>query len=156
MTKLQAKTRLLADTDEDAHQLLEDQRSDAENGLDVAEYIDDRPTEERYNQLIDTLDTALYNPRSTIANDTSDFPDMTVADPGEVLVEPQDTLRIDKQILESSSPDTSHLDKGAFHRWLGKSEDQPITESDIKKGLNSKDPHVNKMANFARNARKWK
>lgn len=48
------------------------------------------------------------------------------------------------------------VDKGGFHRWLGKSEDQPITEADIKKGLASDDPHVRKMANFAKNARHWK
>lgn len=46
--------------------------------------------------------------------------------------------------------------KGAFHRWLGKAEDSPITAADIAKGLASKDPHVRKMANFAKNARKWK
>jgi len=45
--------------------------------------------------------------------------------------------------------------KGAFHKWLGKSEDSPITDADIKKGLASDDAHVRKMANFARNAKKW-
>jgi len=45
--------------------------------------------------------------------------------------------------------------KGAFHRWLGKNEISPITDADIRKGLASNDPNVVKMANFARNARKW-
>lgn len=51
-----------------------------------------------------------------------------------------------------------HLDikKGAFHRWLGKDEDEPITTSDIKKGLESGEPHIVKMANFAKNVKKWK
>jgi len=46
------------------------------------------------------------------------------------------------------------INKGAFHRWLGKKEDEAITEEDIAKGLASDDPHVRKMANFAKNMRK--
>ena len=49
-----------------------------------------------------------------------------------------------------------HVDKGAFHRWLGKDEDEPITDADIAKGKASDDPHVVKMATFADNARHWK
>lgn len=45
---------------------------------------------------------------------------------------------------------------GAFHRWLGKKEDEPITDADIKKGLDSDDKHAQKMAQFAKNARKFK
>jgi len=47
-----------------------------------------------------------------------------------------------------------HLKKGAFHRWLGKSEDEPITNADIQKGL-AAGGHAAKMANFAKNARKF-
>jgi len=43
--------------------------------------------------------------------------------------------------------------KGAFHRWLGKKEDEPITDADIQKGLNSSDTHARKMAQFAKNMR---
>lgn len=43
---------------------------------------------------------------------------------------------------------------GAFHAWLGKSPDKPITNADIQKGL-SAGGHAAKMANFARNARKF-
>lgn len=46
--------------------------------------------------------------------------------------------------------------KGGFHEWLGKKPDEPITDADIEKGLKSKDPHVRKMAQFAKNAKKWK
>jgi hypothetical protein len=46
--------------------------------------------------------------------------------------------------------------KGAFHKWLGKSEDSPITDADIKKGLAADDPHVRKMANFARQSKRWR
>jgi hypothetical protein len=46
--------------------------------------------------------------------------------------------------------------KGGFHKWLGKSEDEPITDADIERGLKSRDPHAREMANFARNSRKWK
>jgi hypothetical protein len=42
------------------------------------------------------------------------------------------------------------IKKGAFHRWLGKSEDEPITHADIEKGLKA-GGHAAKMANFARN-----
>ena len=48
------------------------------------------------------------------------------------------------------------IEHGAFKKWLGKPEDEPITDADIAKGLASDDPHVNKMAQFAKNARKWK
>jgi len=45
--------------------------------------------------------------------------------------------------------------EGRFHRDVGKSVDQPITEADIQQGLHSEDPAVRRRANFARNARKW-
>jgi hypothetical protein len=45
------------------------------------------------------------------------------------------------------------IKKGAFHKWLGKSPDSPITNADIEKGLKSKDAHVRKMAQFAKNMR---
>ena len=43
-----------------------------------------------------------------------------------------------------------HVKKGAFHRWLGKPESEPITEADIERGLKA-GGHPAKMANFARN-----
>jgi hypothetical protein len=49
-----------------------------------------------------------------------------------------------------------NLKKGSFHEWLGKKPDEPITDADIEKGLNSDDPHVRKQAQFAKNAKKWK
>ena len=49
-----------------------------------------------------------------------------------------------------------NIHKGAFHAWLGKSEEEPITDADIEKGLSSGDEHVKKMAEFAKNARAWK
>lgn len=45
------------------------------------------------------------------------------------------------------------IKKGAFHRWLGKDESDPITEDDIARGLASNDPHVVKMAQFAKTMR---
>jgi hypothetical protein len=47
------------------------------------------------------------------------------------------------------------IKKGAFHAWLGKKPDEPITDADIAKGMASKDPHVRKMAHFARVSRGW-
>jgi hypothetical protein len=49
-----------------------------------------------------------------------------------------------------------HVRKGAFHRWLGKKPDSPITAADIAKGKASANPHVVKMANFAANSKKWR
>ena len=43
-----------------------------------------------------------------------------------------------------------HIESGAFHRWLGKPLDAPITDADIAKGL-AAGGHPAKMANFARN-----
>jgi hypothetical protein len=48
-----------------------------------------------------------------------------------------------------------HIEKGAFHRWLGKKEGEPISDSDIKKGL-AAGGHAAKMAAFAKAARKFK
>ncbi len=59
---------------------------------------------------------------------------------------------LDMNILES----IEDIKKGAFHRWLGKSPDEKITDEDIEKGLESDDEHVRKMAEFAKNARLWK
>lgn len=55
--------------------------------------------------------------------------------------------------------DPIHLDpahKGAFHRWLGKPEDEKITDADIAKGLASSDPAVRMMARFAKARKKFK
>ena len=49
-----------------------------------------------------------------------------------------------------------NVKEGGFHEWLGKSKDAPITTADIQKGLHADSPHAREMANFARNARKWK
>lgn len=45
--------------------------------------------------------------------------------------------------------------EGNFHRYLGISGDKKIPLSRIHAALNSKNARVRKMANFARNARKW-
>ena len=47
------------------------------------------------------------------------------------------------------------LKKGAFHKWLGKPEGEKITDEDIQRGLDSKDSHVRKMAQFAKNSKNW-
>lgn len=49
-----------------------------------------------------------------------------------------------------------HLDikKGGFHKWLGKSQDKPITSADIAKGK-AAGGHPAKMAQFAENAKDW-
>jgi hypothetical protein len=44
--------------------------------------------------------------------------------------------------------------KGAFHRYLGKKAGARITGADIRKGLKA-GGHAAKMANFARNAKRW-
>ncbi len=49
-----------------------------------------------------------------------------------------------------------HVHKGAFHKWLGKKPDSPITAADIAKGKASSDPHVVKMATFAASSKKWR
>jgi hypothetical protein len=48
-----------------------------------------------------------------------------------------------------------HLRKGGFHKFLGKPEGEPITDADIAKGM-AAGGHAAKMANFAKNARKFK
>lgn len=46
------------------------------------------------------------------------------------------------------------IKKGGFHRWLGKPQGAPITESDIHEG-EAAGGHAAKMANFAENAKHW-
>ena len=46
------------------------------------------------------------------------------------------------------------IKKGAFHAWLGKPLDQPITDADIAKGK-AAGGHPAKMAHFAEQARGW-
>jgi len=48
-----------------------------------------------------------------------------------------------------------NVKKGAFHRYLGKKEGEPITGGDIEKGLKA-GGHAAKMAAFAKAAKKWK
>jgi len=45
--------------------------------------------------------------------------------------------------------------KNSFHEWLHKNPGEKITDADIEKGLKSDDKHVQKMAKFAQNAKKW-
>lgn len=48
-----------------------------------------------------------------------------------------------------------HIRKGAFHRWLGKKEGEPITDADIAKGI-AAGGHAAKMAEFAKSSRAGK
>ena len=47
------------------------------------------------------------------------------------------------------------IQKGGFHKWLGKPTGAPITQADINKGLKA-GGHPAKMARFAQNAKKFK
>lgn len=71
---------------------------------------------------------------------------------GDMLQYYQDLENEGKEVSAKIGP----IKKGAFHKWLGKSEDEPITDADIAKGKASDSEHVRKMAQFAENARKWK
>ena len=62
----------------------------------------------------------------------------------------------DKKPKKSKDKMDLEIKKGSFHEWLGKDKDEPITDEDIAKGLASDDPHVRKMAQFAKNAKEWK
>jgi len=71
-----------------------------------------------------------------------------------------DELVSNGQTLESHKEKKKKLNlknikKGSFHEWLGKKPGEEIIEKDIEKGLKDKDPHVRKMAQFAKNAKKW-
>jgi hypothetical protein len=54
---------------------------------------------------------------------------------------------------ESSGNPFMDVRQGAFHHWLGKKPSETLTDEDIERGLKSKDAHVKKMAQFAKNAR---
>jgi len=55
-----------------------------------------------------------------------------------------------KEEVEQIDEKIGHIAKGAFHRWLGKSEDEPITAADIARGK-AAGGHAAKMATFAQN-----
>jgi hypothetical protein len=57
--------------------------------------------------------------------------------------------------VEAKEPMDLDIKPGAFHKWLGKAENEPITEADIAKGK-AAGGHAAKMARFAENSRKWK
>jgi hypothetical protein len=59
-------------------------------------------------------------------------------------------LTIIKEAVLDVQETIGHIKKGAFHKWLGKSEDEPITAADIKKGK-AAGGHAAKMAVFAQN-----
>lgn len=46
--------------------------------------------------------------------------------------------------------------KGRLHSALGVEPDTSIPEGKLQEALDSDDPHLRKMANFARNAKSWK
>ena len=52
--------------------------------------------------------------------------------------------------------DSSKIKSGAFTAWCKRMGYSGVTSECIQKGLKSKNAHVRKMANFARNSRKWK
>jgi hypothetical protein len=60
-----------------------------------------------------------------------------------------------KKIVKTKKAFKPVVKKGSFHEWLGKKPGDKITDADIEKGLKSNDPHVKKMAQFAKNAKKW-
>ena len=68
--------------------------------------------------------------------------------------EEQDSGTLNEDITEEKGY-PFELKKGAFHKWLGKDESEKLTPADIDKGLASKDEHVRKMAQFAKNAKKF-
>lgn len=49
-----------------------------------------------------------------------------------------------------------HLRKGGLHRALGMSEKKEIPDAKLDAALESKNGHVRKMAQFAKNAKKFK
>lgn len=66
-----------------------------------------------------------------------------------------DAVQLKQKALQPPKPVSAKSPKkGAFHEYLGKPLDEPITDEDIQRALNSGDPHAVKMANFARNSRK--
>ena len=62
-------------------------------------------------------------------------------------------IALEELALEAAGKDKKeiHLKAGAFHKWLGKKPGEKLTKADIEKGLKSDDPHVKKMAQFAKN-----
>ena len=75
--------------------------------------------------------------------ETTDFDDPV---PNEEVVALEDNKKPLKKLK---------IKKGSFHEWLKKKPGEPITDADIEKGLKSDNPHVRKMAQFAKNAKKW-
>jgi hypothetical protein len=75
--------------------------------------------------------------------------------PYEKALEPLVEAKAEESDKQDHPIDEDDIKEGGFHKWLGKPEDEEITEADIEKGLASDDAHVRKMANFAKSSKKW-
>lgn len=66
----------------------------------------------------------------------------------------QDVIIVEEYIIENI--EINPANKGKLHKYLGIPEDKPIPADKLKAALKSDDPEIRKMANFAKNAKKWK
>lgn len=55
-----------------------------------------------------------------------------------------------------SNPAVKPSHKGRLHKALGIPQDQPIPLEDLNEAMQSKNPHMRKMASYAKTMRSWK
>ena len=91
------------------------------------------------------------------AKDNVDAVDVSDAQPDAVPDVAMESASNGKKKTPPKKKEGLDLDvkKNAFHKWLKKEPGEKITSADIEKGLKSTDPHVRRMAQFAKNAKKW-
>ncbi|MGH7744982.1 MAG: hypothetical protein ACREQ5_09305 [Candidatus Dormibacteria bacterium] len=93
------------------------------------------------------------------AGKATDFQEILAQTMGEKIATALDTQKAEiasklfgEEIISERAKMHLHIQKGAFHQWLGKSEDEPITDADIEKGL-AAGGHPAHMASFAKAAK---
>lgn len=135
---------------------------DVKNGVEIYAVSEDDIEPDTVVDVVNQMDNSKAGELVVIADasapqnedGTGEVKDDFVDLDAEEVVSIESMLETEESLaLEAAGKDKKDIKvkKGGFHKWLGKSEDEPITAADIKKGLASDDPHVKKMAQFAKN-----
>lgn len=115
----------------------------------VVEVVNDM-AESKADEYVVIADAAAPQNEDGTGNTPEDVVDITDE---EVVAIESGFIALEEAALEAAGKDKKevHVKAGAFHKWLGKKPGEKITAADIEKGLKSNDPHVKKMAQFAKN-----
>jgi hypothetical protein len=98
----------------------------------------------------DTMNESGNNPNHETASIKKTFKDKRAERFNQKRKDKEKNQRRDESVLPQVEESTIHVKKGAFHAWLHKDPNAPITAADIAKGK-AAGGHAAKMATFAQN-----